>query len=305
MSAKKSENSLSGPLLVALGAFLWATDALFRSNLVKTFQPLEIVFITHVYCTPLALLFVRRFRVSSTTTVHWLCLLVLSLGGSIAAMVLFTKAFAITTNYTIPILVQKLQPLFAVVLAIIFLREQVYRRVLIYGFIALAASWGLSFGFAIPSTQGAQFQVVTYALGAAIIWAGCTVTARKLLQSKHFLGTTAMRYLVALAALSLMVDSPIALIGRGLSQWQNFLPMACGSGFLAIVIYYFGLRTTDAHVATFCELTFPLGAITINWLWLESPLTGQQIFFALLLITSVLLLSNHQTRSPVSPEPPL
>lgn len=73
--------------------------------------------------------------------------------------------------------------------------------------------------------------------------------------------------------------------------------MAWGPGYLALVVYYKGLEGTQASVATLCELAFPVGAVLINWVFLDSPLSLQQILGAVLLVGSVTWLSYHHAWS--------
>ena len=53
---------LQGPLLVVLGASLWATDALFRVPVTHRYSPLLIVTINHVFLLVPALFILRNQR---------------------------------------------------------------------------------------------------------------------------------------------------------------------------------------------------------------------------------------------------
>src|SRR5918994_5494427 len=112
-------------LLVAVGAALWGTDGILRVPLLEVATPSQIVFLEHlvllVYSVPAVLLGWRYFR--GLGTAQWVALLVIGWGGSALATLLFTTAFAVG-NPTVVILLQKTQPLFAVALAGILLRER-------------------------------------------------------------------------------------------------------------------------------------------------------------------------------------
>lgn len=45
--------------------------------------------------------------------------------------------------------------------------------------------------------------------------------------------------------------------------------MALLAGLLGMAFYYRGLQRLPAHIATLCELFFPVAAVAINWWWLE------------------------------------
>src|SRR5690606_10834118 len=73
-----------------------------------------------------------------------------------------------------------------------------------------------------------------------------------------------------------------------------FVPMALGPGLLALFIYYFGLKRATAAAATFAELAFPVGAIVVNWIFLDSVLSLAQIVGAALLLGCVSLMGLNQ-----------
>ena len=112
-------------LLVALGASLWGTDAILRVPLLEVASPSQIVLLEHLvlllFSVPAVALGWRYFRGFGVT--QWAALLVIGWGGSALATLLFTTAFAVG-NPTVAILLQKTQPLFAVALAGVLLRER-------------------------------------------------------------------------------------------------------------------------------------------------------------------------------------
>jgi drug/metabolite transporter (DMT)-like permease len=56
------------------------------------------------------------------------------------------------------------------------------------------------------------------------------------------------------------------------------------SGFIGMWFYYQGLKTVPAQLATLAELSFPVFAAAINWLFLDMGLTAYQIVGGLVLI---------------------
>jgi drug/metabolite transporter (DMT)-like permease len=83
---------------------------------------------------------------------------------------------------------------------------------------------------------------------------------------------------------------------------KNFIIMALVPGLLALSIYYLGLKKTPASIATLCELSFPFGAVIINWIYLDSPLTMTQIIGSVILIFSVTILNFPKNKSqPTTP----
>lgn len=112
-------------LLVAVGAAFWGTDGVLRVPLLEDMSPPAIVFGEHLalllYSVPAVVLGWRAFR--SFGASHWISLLIIGWGGSALATLLFTASFAVG-NPTVAILLQKTQPLFAIVLSSVLLRER-------------------------------------------------------------------------------------------------------------------------------------------------------------------------------------
>jgi drug/metabolite transporter (DMT)-like permease len=212
---------------------------------------------------------------------------------------LFTKAFALTTNYTIPILIQKLQPLFAIIFARIFLGERLHRRFWVWALLAAVGAYVVSFGTAnaFASLAEADALPVLYALAAAAIWGGATVAGRILLAARGFLFVTSARFTLAAVVLLMLVAAEgglPAVAAAPRTDFYSFSMMAVVSGLLALLIYYFGLQRTRASVATLAELAFPVGAIVINWLFLAGPMSVAQLAGAGMLLAAVTALSFGQ-----------
>lgn len=287
-----------GPVLVALGALLWATDALWRSAVAARYSALFIVFLNHLLCVVITLpLLVRRRRaLMSLSRREWLALGYIAVCGSALAMILFTEAFATAGNYSVPILLQKLQPVFAIALARWLLKERLTPRFALWAVLALVGTYLVSFGFsnALGNLQGARLLPVLEAVAAAAIWGGTTVAGRFLLAERDFLFVTSARFTLATAFLVLLVLATGELGFTNLALTQdiaNFSMMALVSGLFALMIYYLGLKATKASVATLCELAFPVAAIVINWIWLDQPMSAGQLVGAGLLLAAVTAVS--------------
>lgn len=294
--------SWHGPLLVALGAVLWATDSLFRSDVIRSYSPLFIVFFNHALCLGFALpaLATRRRDLQSLERREILALTFIATCGSVLAAVMFTQSFATTTNFTTPILIQKLQPLFAIVLARLILKERMSRRFPIWAALAVVGTYLVTFGLADPWTALATKELVPalYAAGAAAIWGATTVAGRLLLGAHDHLFVTAARFTFATIFVTILVacfESFAPITQAFTSDLQPFAMMAIVSGMLPLGLYYYGLKTTPASTATLCELAFPLSAILLNWIFLDQPLTVPQLGGAILLVSAITALSYENT----------
>ena len=121
-------------------------------------------------------------RLSQLSGAQWGALLFVSWGGSALATWLYTQAF--TLGAPLPaILLQKTQPVFALLLAGWLLGER--RRAGFWGWcaLAMAGAWLLTGITRPPSLGDIHTQQALCALGAAALWGGATVAGRFLSSS--------------------------------------------------------------------------------------------------------------------------
>jgi len=295
-----------GPFLVGLAAFLWATDSVFRFPVVSSLDPTFIVLSEHVIVVLLMLppmLLVKRKELLLPGAIDWLALAFIGIGGSAIATVLFTAAF-IFINPSVVILLQKIQPVVVVTLAMVFLGERPKRSFWAWAMLALAAAVVLSFpdlNFTFIS-QGINVRSrgFYYALGAAGIWAAATVAGRHV-AVRHSAGVvTFWRFVFGLGALiALMflqgVSVPWNVVWQG-PTLKALAYMALIPGLVAMVIYYAGLRRTPASTATFMELLFPLGAVALNTFFLGMPLDRVQLVAGVVLLFAVTMITMQGGR---------
>ncbi|MFA7614935.1 MAG: DMT family transporter, partial [Candidatus Caldatribacteriota bacterium] len=137
-----------GILLVALACTLWSLDTLVRYPLVgKGVDPIVIVFYEHVI---LSLIFFLPYffslyqKIKTLTTKDVFSFFVIGGLGSAVATVAFTQAF-IDINPSLVILLQKFQPVVAITLASMVLKEKIDRRFLICAGISLSGAILVSF----------------------------------------------------------------------------------------------------------------------------------------------------------------
>ena len=123
MAERNSRVTSWGVLVVALGASLWAVDAPIRKPLTDVLPATSIVFAEHLFLAlySLPMVIAARRVFSQLRLSGWLALLAIAWGGSGLATVLFTQAFKVG-NPTTAILLQKLQPMIAVLLAALILK---------------------------------------------------------------------------------------------------------------------------------------------------------------------------------------
>lgn len=294
--------SKTGPWLVALAALLWAIDAPFRKYLTLDLSSTTIVFMEHLLIALLVLpIFFKRFQELKKMGVkEWLAILGIALGGSALATVFFTQSFSYV-NPSVAILLQKIQPFVAILLATWLLKEKLSKKFWMFAGIGIYGAYLVSFpGLTVGSIEIRALVGVLFALLAAVLWAGGTVFGKFVLQKISFQTLTALRFLGALVFLFFIEiffnRLPEVWMNTTKTDWLFVFIIAIIAGFISLFIYYKGLTNTKASVATIAELMFPVSAVVINWIFLGATLEANQIIGGIILLCAVYGLSyvNNQ-----------
>lgn len=292
---KKQGNSL---FLVAIGASLWGTDAVLRLPLLSSLSSWQIVFLEHLTLALFSIpVFIIKWRSFSKLSLkEWLFLITISLGSSACATWLFTEAFRYGNPSSV-VLLQKFQPLFALVLAQWLLKEKLSNYFSLAVLIALIGAYLLSFGFSAPYGNASfnQWKGSLLALGAAALWGAGTAFGRRVLGKLTFVELTSARFLLALPVLVVLQavtphhKSAFSIV---LSQWGYVVALALIPGLIGLLLYYSGLRSTRASYATLAELAFPATSLLLNWVVLKQTISVMQGVGFLLVWAVVVVLSR-------------
>jgi drug/metabolite transporter (DMT)-like permease len=199
-------------------------------------------------------------------------------GASAVATILFTQAFVDggARSVVTVVMVQKVQPLVAVLGAAIVLGERPRPRFGVYLAAALAGTWLIAFSSPTNLDVHGALVPVLYALAAAVLWAFGTVLGRYLTQRLPFQYVTTLRFAFGLpaSAIALLVLGGPAFAAAHDSLWIASLALV--TGLVAMTLYYYGLRTTPAVAATLAELAFPVTAAIVGYLAFGATLTSTQ-----------------------------
>jgi drug/metabolite transporter (DMT)-like permease len=295
-------------LLVAVGAAMWGIDAVLRVPLLEVASPSQIVLLEHLvlllYSVPAVLWGWRYFR--GLGAAQWVALLVIGWGGSAIATLLFTTAFTVG-NPTVVILLQKTQPLFAIALAGILLRERLGWTYWPCFAVAMVGAYMISFGNLDPfgALGSAELLTAALALGAAFLWGSSTVLGRLVLKDMPFYALTGARLLLAAPLLATIVigQGSVGGLGAGFAaEPGRVVLLALIPGLLALLLYYRGLSGTRASYATLAELAFPATAVVLNWTFLGVGVGANQLIGFVLLWGAVFVLGYLNSKAP-APDP--
>lgn len=295
---------MAGVFFVVLASFLWAVDTLIRYPLVeKGIDPVVIVFFEHSLLT---LLFIPRLlgaipKLGELKFSDAFSFLVIGAGGSALATVAFTGAF-VYLNPSLVILLQKFQPVIAVVLAALVLKEPVPRPFLFWGAVCLVGAllvsapdvekvWWLV--KTDPSRLASDAAVRGYSLvGISVLgWGASTVFGKKLSMNGFEAGAlSAGRFFVGFLALLFFVPWGGALIFADATDYLRLGVMVLLSGAIAIWFYYKGLARLPAKFTSIVELFFPLCAVVVNWVFLGKQLSELQLLGGAFLVVGALVI---------------
>jgi DME family drug/metabolite transporter len=268
--------NIPGVVLVSIAATMWGLDGLIRKPLSHTTTATTIVFGEHVVlvaCT-LPLLVPALVSLWRAGIPYVLAGVAIGAGASAIATILFTQALFHGDFITV-IVLQKAQPLIAVVGAWLVLGEQPRPRFAWFLLPALAGIWLIALPHPLdPHAHG--LTPIAETLAAAALWGLGTVFGRFLGRKLDFEHVSTVRFAFGLvaSACALPIIGAAAWAGTHDSLWIALLALV--TGLLALPLYYYGLRRTPALLAALGELAFPVTASLVGIYVFSSSLRWTQ-----------------------------
>lgn len=293
-------------LSIITAAFLWSIDAYIRQSLFLL-SPLLIITIEHGMGSIIFLPSIIKNwdKIINITKKGWLSILGVSFLGGVLGTYFYTKALGYTgyIELSIVVLLQKFQPLFAISLATIILKEKITKRFIILSIIAVIGGYLVTFGLnPIKLWNNNNMVAAFYAILAALCWGSSTVLGKYILKNLSFSLVTALRLLLTTVfGIIIIISIKINLLYSTISsqQWQAIFLIVFTTGTLALFIYYYGLKNIPASHATIFELFWPLSAVLIDWIINEKTLSVMQLTGAIMLLGSMTILSNEKTNEKI------
>jgi DME family drug/metabolite transporter len=299
----KRLNTVPGVVFVSVAAAMWGLDGLIRKPLSESTTPTTIVFGEHVVlvAVTLPLLVPALFALWRAGLRYLLAGIAIGAGASAIATILFTEAL-FHGDFITSLVLQKAQPLVAVVGAWLVLGEKPRPRFAWFLVPALAGIWLIALKHPLePRAQG--LTPIAEALGAAVLWGLGTVFGRFLSRRLSFEHVTTVRFafgLVASAA-ALPIIGTAAFASAHDSFWIAVLALV--TGLAALGLYYYGLRRTPAIVAALGELAFPVTATLVGIYVFNDSLRWTQWVGVLITVAVVSLLPTRPRREIVRVPP--
>ncbi|MDP6756501.1 MAG: DMT family transporter, partial [Patescibacteria group bacterium] len=288
------------PYLIVLAAILWSLDGLLRRNL-YSLPPATIVLLEHligfVVLAPFLIReFKKWFKLSQRT---WYSVIAIALLGGTIGTIAYTAALGKINyiNFSVVVLLQQLQPVFAIALAGLLLKERISRRFIGLAILAIIAAYFVSF----PelrvnlATGGGTIIAALLAVTAAFSWGASTVLGRYALKTLSFFSLSGLRFgLTSIFTFLFLFStgdvSSINLLSG--TQWWHVIAIVFSTGLVALLIYYKGLTHVPARMSTILEMAWPVSVILIDLIFFKNSLSITQWIGAVVLISVIITISR-------------
>jgi len=294
---------------IIVAALLWSLDAFLRQSL-YSLSPLLIITIEHgigsLLFIPTLIKYWTKIKILKQT--GWVSLLWISFLGGICGTYFYTKALGYVgyIDLSIVVLLQKFQPLFAVSLAAIILKEKLSKRYLVLALFAMIGGYLVTFGNnPISAWDNNTLIAALFALLSAFCWGSSTVLGKQALIYLPYSLVTALRLVITTVTgivIILFSDWSIIYSHISYSQWKMLLLIVFSTGTVALFIYYYGLNRLPASHTTLFELFWPLSAVVIDWIIKGEPLSFSQLIGSVILLTSMTILTQENTNERSQPK---
>ncbi len=297
----KNNHLIAGTVAISISAIMWGFDGVVLTPRLSNLDVVWVVFVLHAIPFLLMNIFLFKQYRNLTTFLkqdYILFFLVALFGGAIGTIAIVKALFLVDFHQlSVVVLLQKLQPIFAIILASILLKEKIKQHFVIWASLAIFSSYFLTFGFALPSISmdDNTINAALFALLAAFSFGSSTVFSKKILINHNFITATFFRYgttSLLLLILVLVTGSTYQFELTTEINWIYFIIIGITTGSGAIFIYYYGLRRVKAIVATISELLFPISAILFDYIFNGSVLSPVQMLSAVIMVFAIIKLST-------------
>lgn len=308
-----------GPLLIAGAAFLWSLDGLIRASSLYALPPVLISFWEHLLglflITPF--FWFKRHEIKKLTKKDWIPVVLIAFFAGPVAGILYTYALTQISfaNFSIVTLLQQTQPIWAVLIASLVLKEKISKMFVVLAAIAMVGVYMIVFPTLHPNLNTGTGTVLagTLAILAAMSWGSATSLGKFVLNKVSFSTMAFLRFSLASIfafiiflgfSLYQSVTKAADIFGKSHAfnqffsltqdQWFNLGIIVLVTGAGAMLLFYLGLKHTPARVSTICELTWPASSLIIGILFFKNTFTPTQIAGIVILISSMLAISYTQ-----------
>jgi len=286
-----------GALAIMIAALLWSLDGVFIRPKFYVLPAGLVVLLEHVlgFIVLSPFLFLGWTKIKLLSRKDWLAIGWVCFFGGALGTIMITKAFFAAmggeVTFATVVLLQKLQPVFALALARLILGERLRRSFYLWAAVAIVAAYFLAFGKTGLGEINLLHNAAFYAALAAFAFGSSTVFGKRIVNHLDFKSTAALRFgltglLVLVYALFTGDLFKIATVTG--SHWWYLILIVFTSGAAAMFIYYYGLKRVTASASTILELFWPFSAVILDYFINHNILSPIQIIASLFLLLAFL-----------------
>jgi drug/metabolite transporter (DMT)-like permease len=298
---KKNINYIVWSLAIIIAAILWSLDWTLIRPQFYSLSPIIVVFLEHflgaIALSPFIFLGYKKLKIMKKKdfiSLFWVCLF-WWLIWTLAITEAFFSAYRWETTVSTIIILQKLQPVFALFLASIVLKEKLDKNFYFWAILSIVSAYFIAFWSLWSNILNVNFLSLpaVYALIAAFAFGSSTVFWKNLVDDLWFELTTFLRF----AFTSLLAFITFLTFGSFWDfsslttfHYELLALIVFTSWAWALFLYYFWLKKISASAATIFELAWPLSAIFFDYYFNWNVLTPIQIIFSLILLLSFFMI---------------
>lgn len=265
-------NKILGAFAIVVAASMWALEGVVLTPQLYNLDVSFVVFIIHIVTFLILTPFLwKRFATLKEFTKEdsiYMGLIAL-FGGALGTLAIVKALFLVNFEHlSVVVLLQKLQPIFAIILATTLLKEKPKKEFYLWAGLALVASYFLAFGLSLPKIGENSSLAIFYAIFAAFAFGSSTVFGRKLAKKYNY--KTLAYYRAGFTSIIMLFI--IVLLGKTSGfivatnmNWIIITTVALLSGVVSMLLYYYGMMRVKASIATICELFFPVSAVVLDY----------------------------------------
>jgi len=303
LSKSLKNKAFVGSLLIGIASILWGLDGVVLTPQLNGHNIVFVVFLLHAIPFLLMNFFMysRYKEIKLLNTRDKISLLLVSvLGGALGTIAIVKALFLVEFQpLSVVVLLQKFQPIFAIILAAIVLKEKLTKNFIIWVLLAVVAGYFLTFGVSVPSfsSDSTTINAMLLSLFAAFSFGSSTVFSKNILAKVDYLTATFFRY-----GLTFLILLPFIIV-MGLyadfktlttNNWIIILTIALTTGSGAILLYYYGLKYIKASASTLIELFFPISAILFDYFINGNVMSIIQWFSAAIMIFAIIKANSNK-----------
>lgn len=308
---KLEKKSIIGAGAIMLAALFWSLDGVFIRPKFYVLPAGLVVFLEHFlgFLLLVPFIFIDWPKIKKLRFKDWSAVVWVSVFGGLIGTLMITKAFFAAmegqVTFATVVILQKLQPVFALFLARIVLGEKLSKKFYLWAGLAIVAGYFLAFGkhgFNL-SEINLFHSAAWFAFLAAFAFGSSTVFGKRIVNHLDYKSTAALRFGLTsiLALIFILITGDIYQISSLTKlHWEFLLLIIFTSGAASMFLYYFGLKRITASTATICELFWPLSAVALDYFLNKNILNPAQIIASLVLLFAFYKVVSEGKNSKIS-----